>query len=67
MGLAPSNCPSHDARIAIWVKNGWAALYWNPSCTWNSTWSSESLDKAKAIAMRKVPNGHLECWVSSDS
>ncbi len=63
--LALYNCRSGDVRIAIWVKNGWAVVYRNSTGAWNSAWSSESLNTAKAIARAKVPNGQLVCWVYS--
>lgn len=63
--VALSNCSSRDVRIAIWVKDGWAVVYRNSRGAWNSAWSSESLENAKAIARSKVPNGQLVCWVYS--
>lgn len=63
--LALSNCPARDARIAIWVVDGWAVVYKNSQGAWNSAWSSKSLEDAKAIAKGKVPNGQLVCWVYS--
>ncbi len=63
--IAMENCPAADARVAIWVKNGWAALCRNSSGAWHSAWSSNSLEEAERIARAKVPGGKRVCWVYS--
>jgi hypothetical protein len=63
--LALSNCIASDARIAIWVKDGWAALYRNSNGAWHSAWSGNSRQEAESIAKSKVPGGTLLCWVFS--
>lgn len=63
--IAMANCPAGDARIAIWVKNGWAALYSNSQGIWYSGWSANSREDAERIARSRVPGGNLLCWVYS--
>ena len=63
--LALSHCIAVDARVAIWVKDGWAALYKNSGGQWHTAWSSNSREDAEAIARSKVPNGRLICWIYS--
>ena len=63
--LALSCCLEPDARVAVWVKNGWAVIYRNSSGAWFSAWSSSSRAAAERIAQKKVPGGRLHCWVYS--
>lgn len=64
--MALARCLEPDARIAVWVKDGWAVLYRNPDTgAWKTAWSVNNRQEAEFIAQSSVPGGSLLCWVFS--
>jgi Domain of unknown function (DUF4189) len=65
---ALNNCYVDDARIVIWVRDGWAALALNKETgEWATGWSSASRSEAESIALQNVDGGgaSILCWVRS--
>ena len=61
---AKSRCDSTDARIAVWVQNGWAALAVGEDGVRGWGWSGSSLNDAKNRAIQNAgPNASIRCWV----
>ena len=65
---AKSKCDGADTRIAVWVRNGWAALAVGDDGVRGWGWSSSSLNEAKNRAMQNAGhNASIRCWVYSGS
>jgi hypothetical protein len=63
---AISRCKGADARIAVWVRNGWAALAVGDDGVRGWGWSSSSLSDAKSMALQNAGrNSTIRCWVYS--
>jgi hypothetical protein len=65
-GDALIRCGSTDARVVVWVQNGWAALAVGDNGAYGWGWSTSSLAKAKARALQNAgANARIRCWVYS--
>lgn len=64
---ALNRCRARDARVVVWVKNGWAALARNRYGAWGTAWSSRSKSHATDLARRNVRGGggRTHVWVNS--
>lgn len=63
---ALSRVDSSDARVAVWVENGWAALAKDSKGNYGWGWSTNSLADAEAFALSHVgADGSIVCWVYS--
>jgi len=63
---ALDKCNKVDARLAIWVQNGWAALAKAPNGTYGWSWSATSRAEAEAAAKKQAGDGATTvCWVFS--
>ena len=63
---AKGRCGRTDARIAVWVQNGWAAMAIGDDGKRGWGWSGSSLSEAKSIAIQNAGrNASVRCWVYS--
>jgi hypothetical protein len=63
---ALDRCNTVDARLAVWVENGWAALAKNAKGAYAWSWSGNSRAEAEASALQKAgPGASIMCWVYS--
>jgi hypothetical protein len=62
---ALSNCPAADARIVVWVENGWAALAKDSNGEWSTGWSLNSRAEAEDIAIESIYPARILVWVRS--
>jgi hypothetical protein len=54
---ALNRCRGNDARVVVWVKNGWAAVARSRNGSWATGWSSRSKSRARYLARRNVRGG----------
>jgi hypothetical protein len=45
-----ANCGAPDARVVVWVENGWVALAIGENGAYGDAWSTRSLADAEALA-----------------
>jgi hypothetical protein len=65
--VALQNCPVSDAKVVVWVHNGWAALAVNDTGAYGWGWSNYSRARAEAFALSNVRGGggRILCWLAS--
>ena len=63
--IAISKCSGSDARVEVWVSNGWVALACNDRGQWGTGWSTDSRAGAEMHALKGVPDGRILCWAFS--
>ena len=62
---AKSKCDGADARITVWVRNGWAALAIGDDGVRGWGWSTSSLNDAKYRAIQNAgPNASILFWAA---
>jgi len=61
---AVANANADDAKVVVWVENGWAALAVNDG-RWGYGWSTNSLDEAENNAINAAGGGSILCWAAS--
>lgn len=65
---ALDRCGTIDARIPVWVENGWAALARTENGAYGWAWSGNSRAEAEANALKNAGAGAtIVCWVFSGS
>ena len=64
--VAIDRCNASDAKVVVWVENGWAALAVGDNGAYGWGWSGNSRAEAETIALQKAgANARIRCWVYS--